>query len=289
MKRFAFITLAALLFAACQKEEVEPTPTPQPQPQPTPTVSLAGTSWVGTYNDNYMGYPATLTWSLEFLTDSTGTLHLDMVIATQTQPSFDDAIIYTFDGTDIACYGEKMGESHFTYDSIHHTITTGMYVGDGTTTLGGETVLYPKGEAHDVFPVNTSWEAEQQLTVSDTLMPVKWGLDFWEYGWGGQVNYCAGSTCAGTSFLWQYDSTSHTGTIRINSSTYPFSYDPATDVLTLNYSTNIYGTTVTIGGTLEFHKEASELQAFQHKKKRAGIHFYENISHFVSLHPVRNP
>ena len=43
MKRFAFITLAALLFAACQKEEVEPTPTPQPQPEPTPTVSLAGT------------------------------------------------------------------------------------------------------------------------------------------------------------------------------------------------------------------------------------------------------
>lgn len=264
MKRFAFITLAALLFAACQKEEVEPTPTPQPQPEPTPTVSLAGTSWVGTYDDSYMGYPATLTWSLDFLTDSTGTLHLDMVIATQTQPSFDDAFTYTFDGTDIACYGEKTGETHYTYDSIHLTISTNMYVGDGTTTLGGETVLYPKGEVHDVFPVNTSWDAKQQLTVSDTVMPVEWGLDFWEYGWGGQINYCANGTCAGTSFFWQYDSTAHAGIISINTAQYPFTYDPTTDILTLDYTTTIYGTDVVIGGTLQFQSRNEE-------KKNRGI------------------
>lgn len=264
MKRFAFITLAALLFAACQKEEVEPTPTPQPQPEPTPTVSLAGTSWVGTYDDSYMGYPATLTWSLDFLTDSTGTLHLDMVIATQTQPSFDDAFTYTFDGTDIACYGEKTGETHYTYDSIHLTISTNMYVGDGTTTLGGETVLYPKGEVHDVFPVNTSWDAKQQLTVSDTVMPVEWGLDFWKYGWGGQINYCANGTCAGTSFFWQYDSTAHAGIIKINAKQYPFTYDLTTDILTLDYTTTIFGTNVVIGGALQFQRRNEE-------KKNRGI------------------
>ena len=211
-----------------------------------------------------MGYPATLTWSLDFLTDSTGTLHLDMVIATQTQPSFDDAFTYTFDGTDIACYGEKTGETHYTYDSIHLTISTNMYVGDGTTTLGGETVLYPKGEVHDVFPVNTSWDAKQQLTVSDTVMPVEWGLDFWEYGWGGQINYCANGTCAGTSFFWQYDSTAHAGIIKINAKQYPFTYDPATDILMLDYTTTIFGTNVVIGGALQFQRRNEE-------KKNRGI------------------
>ena len=85
-------------------------------------------------------------------------------------------------------------------------------------------------------------------------MPVEWRLDFWEYGWGGQVSYCAGSTCSGTSFLWQYDSTTHSGSIRINGSQHPFTYDPSTDILTLDYSTHIYGTNVSIGGILLFRR-----------------------------------
>lgn len=246
--------MAVLLFAACQKE---PTPTPQPEPDPTPTVSLAGTSWVGTYDDNYMGYPATLIWNFEFLTDSTGTLHLDVVIAATPQPSIDYNFTYTFDGTEICTFAsENMSDSSLlTYDSITHTISTEMFVGDGNVTLGGFTVLYPEGQEQYVFPVNTSWKAEQQLTVSDTLMPVEWGLDFWEYGWGGQINYCANGTCCGTSLFWQYDSAAHAGIIRINGVQCPFTYDPATETLTLDYSTRIYGTAVTIGGTLQFHRE----------------------------------
>ena len=227
MKKIAFITIAAfLLFAACKKE---PTPEPQPQPGTTTNISLAGTSWVGTYDDNYRGYPATLTWSIDFLTDSTGTLHLDIVIAASPQPSVDDNFTYTF--------------------------ATNMFVGDGNITLGGYTVLYPEGQEKYVFPVKTSWKAEQQLTVGDTLMPVDWGLDFWEYGWGGQINYCAGRTCSGTSFLWQYDSTTHSGSVRINGTRHPFTYDPIADLLTLDYSTHIYGTTVNIGGTLQFRRK----------------------------------
>ena len=235
-----------------KKKELIPTP----QPDPTETVSLVGTSWVGTYDDNYMGYPATLTWSINFLTDSTGTIHFELVIAAQPQPSLDDSFRYVLDGAEATLYSDNMSEpGHFTYDSIAHTIKMHLQIGDGNVTLGGETVFYPQGETHNEFPVSTSWEAEQQLTVSDTLMPVTWGLDFWEYGWGGQVNYCANGTCSGTSFFWQYDSTSHTGTIRINVSTYPFSYDPANDIVTLNYSTNIYGTNVIIGGALQFHRK----------------------------------
>ena len=264
MKKITLITMAVLLFAACKKE---PSPEPQPQPDTTPAVSLAGTSWVGTYDDNYYGYPATLTWSLEFLTDSTGTLHLDIVIAAQPAASFDDAFIYTFDGTEGTVYSNSQTEAvYFSYDSINHTITWELKIIEGTTntTLGGVTVFYPEGQEPSVFPAKTSWKANQQLTASDTLMPVEWGLDFWEYGWGGQINYCAGSTCAGTSFLWQYDSTAHTGSIRINGTRHPFTYDPTTDLITLDYSTHIYGTSITIGGTLQFLREDDLKKSSKH-------------------------
>ena len=252
MKQFAFFTAAFLLLAACSKEESTPTP----QAEPAASVSLAGTTWVGSYDDNYQTFPATLTWTLELLTDSTGILHFGLVIAAQPQPSLDNAFTYTFDGTNGALYSDNMSEpGHFMYDSIRRTITMTLQVGDGSVALGGETEFHLQGEAHDAFPVNTSWKAEQQLPSGDTLMPVEWGLDFWEYGWGGQVNYCAAGTCSGTSFFWQYDSTLHTGLIDINGTHCPFSYDPATRILTLNYSTTIYGTSTTIGGTLMFRSK----------------------------------
>ena len=251
MKQIAFITMAVLLLAACKKD---PAPTPQPQPDPEPTVSLAGTSWMGTYDDNYQGYPATLTWSLDFLTDSTGSLFLDFVIAAQPEPSVEVNFHYILNGTEGSLYTNDSPEPEpFTYDTISHTIIIRIKVTDGVTSLGGTTTFYPQGEVHNIFPVNTRWKTEQQLTVSDTMMPVEWGLDFWEYGWGGQINYCANGTCCGTSFLWQYDSTTYSGAIRINGTRHPFTYDPVTGLLTLDYSTHLYGTSVTIGGALQFH------------------------------------
>lgn len=254
MKKNAFITMAAfLLFAACKKEPINE---PQPQTDTAPTVSLSGTSWEGSYDDNYRGYPATLIWSLDFLTDSTCTLHSDGVIAAQPQPSYDFDFIYTLDGTEGTAYSDNFsGPVYFTYDSTNRTITWELLVTDGRDTLGGVTVFYPQGQQPSIFPVRTSWEAEQQLTVSDTLMPVDWGLDFWEYGWGGQINYCAGQTCSGTSFFWQYDSTTHSGTVRINGTRHPFTYDPIADLLTLDYNTRLHGTSVNIGGTLQFRRK----------------------------------
>lgn len=259
MKRIALIVLAALLFAACQKEESS-----QVVHNRTAEVALTGTSWVGNYDDNFQEFPATLTWSLDFLTDSTGTIHLDLVVAAQPQPSTDIAFKYTMDGTEGTTYSENMsGHGQFTYDSISHTIIMNMQIGDGNISLGGITTFYPKGETHDAFPTNTSWSSEQQLQAGDTLMPVEWGLDFWEYGWGGQVNYCANGTCCGTSFLWQYDSATHTGRITINGATYPFSYDPSTELLTLEYTTSLYGTDVTIGGVLRFTADSSRVSRWR--------------------------
>lgn len=100
------------------------------------------------------------------------------------------------------------------------------------------------------------------LAVSDTLMPVQWRLEFWDYSLGAALSYSAGSTCFSSSALWQYNSTAHTGTIRINNSQYPFSYDPATGRLTLNYSTTLYGTDIAIGGTLQFQASTEKRWAF---------------------------
>lgn len=253
MKRLAYLSAVLLLLAACTKEE------PGTTPEPVAEATLAGTTWIGTYDDDFQGYPATLTWTLYFTDGNAGTLHFDLVIAAQPEPSMDDAFTYTFDGTEGTLHSDNMAEpGHFTFDSATGTITMHLQVGDGSVTLGGETVFYPADEPHETFPVNTSWEAEQQLPSGDTLMSVTWGLDFWEYGWGGQVNYCAAGTCAGTSFFWHYDSASHSGTVTLDGTQHPFSYDPATDILTLEYSTTVYGTAIPIGGVLTFRRQAVE-------------------------------
>ena len=63
MKRIVTLLMAALLLAACQKEE--PTTNPQPAPQPA-VPSLAGTAWVGTLADTFLDYPMTITYNLDF-------------------------------------------------------------------------------------------------------------------------------------------------------------------------------------------------------------------------------
>lgn len=254
MKHFTFIMMSVLIFSACKKEETSPTQ--QPHHNETPSVSLSGTSWEGSFDDNFYNYPATLMWNIDFLTDSTGSLHLELVVAGQLQPSIDDSFIYTFNGTEGFYISDKMPESkRFTYESSNNTITIELLIGDGNITLGGLTVFYPENQQPLAFPVNTSWEAEQQFTVCDTVMPVNWGLDFWEYGLGGQINYCAGSTCCGIPLLWQYDSTTHSGFIDVYNVKHPFTYEPETGILTLDYSTTIYGSNITIGGTLQFQHE----------------------------------
>ena len=252
MKRTILLLSAAILSAACTKE-------PLPQPSSDAVFSLAETSWVGTYDDKYQGYPATLFWNLEFLSDSTGTLHLDLVIAATPQPSMDIAFRYEFNGTDGVTYDEYLTEpGHFHYDSLSHTLTWDLQVGDANDALGGTTAFHLEGQESVPFPTNTTWRAEQQLTVSDTLMPVSWRLDFWEYGLGGQVSYCAASTCVGQSFFWQYDSTAHTGSLNVNGNHYSFSYSAENELLTLNYATHIHGTMIPIGGILQFRKEENE-------------------------------
>lgn len=266
MKRITLILTAVLLIAACTKEQQQQ----EPQSQPTTAPSLAGTKWVGTCDDDFYSHPATIFWEFNFLTDSTGEIHLSAVIGAQPQDSVLLPFRYSLDGAEGSVYCEDFGNEPFTfdYDTAAQILTMELYIGGGNNVIGGVTIFHLKENAYPTFPVNTVWTAEQQLPSGDTLMPVHWGLNLWEYGWGGQVNYCAGSTCTGVSLFWHYDSASHSGTIIVNGSQHPFTYDPATDILTLEYATQIYGTTISIGGTLQFHRDTTAESPKKHKKEK---------------------
>lgn len=160
----AFIVWMALLFVSCDKEQE---PIRQPDTESTNTY-LSGTSWGGKYDDNFYVYPATLTWRLDFLTDSTGTLSFFLVIAAQPQLSMTDSFLYSLDGSTGTLYGDNILEpGGFIYDSINHTITMNLQIGDGNVSLGGTTVFHLHEDSCDLFPVNSSWEAEQCVTAND--------------------------------------------------------------------------------------------------------------------------
>ncbi len=254
MKRFAIILSAIMIVAACTKE-----PEPQPEPHHPTVTSLAQTSWVGGYDGDFQNCPLTFTWTFHFLTDSTGEVQIDCVVAANPQPTQTALFNYTFNGVSGTIFPQGHNPIQFVYDIDSRTIQAELIVevgnGHTSTVLGGSTLLYPAGETPPVaFPVNTIWGANQQIAVGDSVMYVTWRLDFWEYGWGGQLSCCGGSYCVGRSHFWQYDTTSHTGSINIYGIEYPFSYDPTGRVLTLDYTSTLPmgSINIPIGGALMF-------------------------------------
>ena len=258
MKKIGIILTAIMLLAACEKQKVDP-----PQHEPSTPMSLTETSWVGSYSYTYQGYPATVTWNLDFNTDSAGELFLEQTVAATPQPSVSLAFGYTFDGSSgtIACeeFADTLG---FEYDSALRTIAMELYVGDGRNIYGGVIRFYPRGQQpSEPFPANSTWTAQQQVEANDTLvLPVKWDIDFWEYAMGGSLTCRVNNSGPSSHIFWQYDSLAHSGALRVNGRQYPFTYDPISEVLTLEYSTTIPVNSVVlpIGGTIMFCKKEAE-------------------------------
>lgn len=257
MKRFALVAAAFLLFAACSKDE----PEPQPENRQQTSNALTATSWVGTANDIYQGYPVMLTCSLDFLTDSTGELYLEAVFAANLQNPLTLPFRYTLVGSSGTITSDGFSEPLlFEYDSAARTLTMELLIGDGTTLLGGVTVFHPRGEEPTQFPDNTTWRAEQKVPSGDTLLPVDWELAFWEYGYGGSLTVGTGATRIGSHVFWQYDDESHTGTIKLNGTQYPFSYDVGNETIDLEYNTTLQvdGNPVDVGGTMRFYRQTDD-------------------------------
>lgn len=254
MKRIVTLLMAALLLAACQKEE--PTTNPQPAPQPA-VPSLAGTAWVGTLADTYQGYPMTITYNLDFADDSTGSLYVELLVNGITTP-IDLTFHYTFDGDSGLLEGDDW-DTDFSYHAEGPTIVTHLYIIDQDgTALGGEVTLYPRGEQPappvvDSFPANTEWSAQQVLDSGDT---VSFNLAFWEYGAGGSLTIRLLGHGVSSSMGWTYNPDSHSGTFTLQGNTATFTYDPEEDVIATNFGARmtIDGTTYTVGGPLQFRR-----------------------------------
>lgn len=254
MKRIVTLLMAALLLAACQKEE--PTTNPQPAPQPA-VPSLAGTAWVGTLADTYQGYPMTITYNLDFADDSTGSLYVELLVNGITTP-IDLTFHYTFDGDSGLLEGDDW-DTDFSYHAEGPTIVTHLYIIDQDgTALGGEVTLYPRGEQPappvvDSFPANTEWSAQQVLDSGDT---VSFNLAFWEYGAGGSLTIRLLGHGVSSSMGWTYNPDSHTGTFTLQGNTATFTYDPEEDVIATSFGARmtIDGTTYTVGGPLQFRR-----------------------------------
>jgi hypothetical protein len=255
MKRIVTLLMAALLLAACQKEE--PTTNPQPAPQPA-VPSLAGTAWVGTLADTYQGYPMTITYNLDFADDSTGSLYVELLVNGITNP-VDLTFHYTFDGDSGLLEGDDWN-ADFAYHAEGPTITTYIYMIDDQygDTLGGEVTLYPRGEQPappvvDSFPANTEWSAQQVLDSGDT---VTFALAFWDYGAGGSLTIRLLDHSVSTYIGWQYTPATARGTLTLSGHTVPFTYDAATDVIAcvINGRIHFGDESVTVGGPLQFRR-----------------------------------
>jgi len=287
-----FMALATIGLAGCKKDPIEEPVNPGGQ-DTTPQVeqvSLAGTSWVGVFNDQYtqdgQSYPAVLTWSLDFNNDTTGELFFELVVAGMNQASVNIPFTYTFDGHEgLLNAGAEIGVSQFVYDSAANTITAMLMVGvEGTDeSLGGNTVFYPRGEnpgggetdttggvtpgeITDEFPAGTRWTASEETVypageLGELPMTLVYTL-FFNNDHTGSLDVTVtvlGQTAEPQRVMynWEYDSVQHKGNFIVRNVPLPFTYDPANNTITTEFNFDVQGGG-TAGGQLTFTQVTSK-------------------------------
>lgn len=280
----AFVAVAAIGVTGCSKDD-DTSSTSNPTPTNN-TIDLKGTSWVGVYNDTYQNYPAVLTWSLDFTSDTEGELLFELTVAGQQQGNYDVPFTWTFDGTNGTMNAGQMGASQFTYDAATNTIKMMMMVeveGDGAQ-LGGMTTFYPRGsqptppdnpdqptysdstsvqpgEVTDLFPANTQWVATEETVypageMGDLPMTLTYNLVF-RNNHTGFIQI--GVTVMGQSsdpqyvwYNWEFDNAANTGNFIVQNAPLPFTYDPSANTITTEFNFNVSGSGQGVGGTLTF-------------------------------------
>lgn len=279
----AIMATAAMGLTSCSKDDDTSS---NPTPSNNDPIELKGTSWVGVYNDTYQNYPAVLTWSLDFTSDTEGELLFELTVAGQQQGHYDVPFTWTFDGTTGTLDAGQMGAPQFTYDAATNTITMMMMVeveGDGAT-LGGMTTFYPRGsqptppdnpeqptngdstsvqpgEVTDLFPANTQWVATEETVypageMGDLPMTLTYNLVF-RNNHTGFISI--GVTVLGQTsepqyvwYNWEFDNATNTGNFIVQNAPIPFTYDPAANTITAEFNFNDSGSGQGFGGTLIF-------------------------------------
>ena len=281
-----FLVLSSVCYTGCEKEKNENGNNSNNgngnEPQ---TVVLAGTAWVGKYTDTYQGYPAKLTWSLDFTDETSGEFFFELVVAGQEQANQSIPFTYTFDGREGTMNAGEMGTSNFTYDSITNTISMNLMVevsNDGST-LGGVTTFYLRGqeppddddpttdtiddgvvpgEITDQFPANTHWNASQNTVYhTDELGDLPMTLDYlltFNNNHIATINVTAtvwGQTSDPKTvrFNWTFDNASNTGTLTTKGVPMSYSFNPDDNTIVTDFSFDPNGSG-TSGGTTVFRR-----------------------------------
>lgn len=284
----SFIAIACLSLAGC--EEDNPTPAQNNNGNNgnnnnNNPIELAGTAWVGKYNDTYQGYPAKLTWSLDFADETSGEFFFELNVAGQDQGNYTIPFTYTFDGHEGQLDAGQMGVSTFTYDASKNTITMTLIVeveGDGAT-LGGVTTFYLRGqepdepdnpgtdtvddgvvpgEITDQFPADTRWSASQNTVyhtneLGDLPMTLNYILTF-------NNNHIAlmdvTATVMGTTsdpqtvrFNWTFDDATNIGNLITKGVPLPFTYDPTNNTIETEFNFDVSGGGAQ-GGSVTFNR-----------------------------------
>ncbi|MBQ9588383.1 MAG: hypothetical protein IJR26_11100 [Bacteroidales bacterium] len=283
----AFMALSAVCLTGCEKENDgnDGNGNGNGNGNDPQTVQLAGTSWVGKYNDKYQGYPAKLTWSLDFADETSGEFFFELVVAGQEQTNQSIAFTYTFDGREGTMNAGEMGTSIFTYDPATNTITMNLMVevsNDGST-LGGVTTFYLRGqeptddddpitdtidddvtpgEITDQFPADTRWSASQNTVyhteeLGDLPMTLDYILTF-NNDHIATINVTAtvlGQTSDPQTvrFNWTFDDATNTGTLTTKGVPMSFSYNPDNNTIVTEFSFDPNGSG-TVGGTTVFNR-----------------------------------
>ncbi|MBQ8702792.1 MAG: hypothetical protein IJ524_00260 [Bacteroidales bacterium] len=148
MKKLLLLLAFPLLLLSCGKDKQEPSPLPV-----LPSLeSLVGTEWEGSFVSpvEYQGNTINmkLVWTMDFLTDTTGALLVE-VSSPFSQTEYNDFdFSYSFDGSTAGYIYTGNDAEPFTVDPVNQTLTIDiqMPVGLGEegqqTILGGVTTLY---------------------------------------------------------------------------------------------------------------------------------------------------
>ena len=289
-----FLSLGMMTMTSCKKDDIDDSQNPEnPQnPQTEETTSLKGTAWVGIYNDTYtengIGYPAVLTWNLDFLSDTSGSLYLEVKVNNMDQQPTDMKFTYTFNGTGgLLDFGQN-GAAEYTYNAAEKTITIDLPVmvdESGNQTIGGTTIFHPRGEnpggdpgsdpgsdttggvtpgeITEDFPANTVWEASQTIDYPLEQMggsiPVT--LDYTlTYNNDHTGSIIITATALGQTgepsavlFNWEYDDAQSAGNFIIKGQPIPFHFNATDNTIETDLNLNV-NDGAQAGGSLVFHR-----------------------------------
>lgn len=247
----ALMAMTTISLASCGKDDDNKTP--DNPGQGGQLTSLTGTSWVGIYDDTYQGYPAEITYSLDFTSETAGSLLVELSVNGNDQNPQEVSFTYTYSDNVALCNISGVGQFTATYHPESNTITASVALGteDGGS-LGGPTTFYPRGtdpiphsggngggntpgqgEYTDEFPAGSTWTASEESSYQGTPVDIFYTLTYDNYHSGTilidvqmQGQSVGGQT---VSFTWTYNAETAQGAFNIQGNGINFFYDADND------------------------------------------------------------